>query len=70
MLAHKPFAIAWAFNPLAVPQQVQRPRRTAVRHLQSEVLLSPAQGRKVGHRPVQACHQQDAARHASRLPKW
>lgn len=53
MLAGLPFAFAQVLDPGTAHQQVQRPIGAAIRDLNLQGLLSPAQGRIVRDGPVQ-----------------
>lgn len=67
VLAGQPLAIAEELDPGTVYQQVQRACRATARYLDGDGFLEAAQSGKVGHRPVQPGHRQDAAHHPGRL---
>ncbi len=69
VLARLPLAIAEELDTGAVNQQVQRAIGAAVRDLDGQCLLPPAQCRVIWHGPVQVSHLQQAGHHPCRLPK-
>jgi hypothetical protein len=59
-----------AFPWLDVHQQVQGPIGAAIRDLDGQRFLPPAQRRAIRHSPVQVGQLQQASHHSRRLPEW
>lgn len=69
MLAGLPFAIAEKLDAGTVHEQVQRPVGTAIRDLNRQGLLPPAQRGVIGNGPVQPRQAQETGNHSGGLPE-